>query len=642
MVVFTTAVSGEYRTLASDVAADRDERVVTDPSAVAAEEPVVYVDSPDAVDDRAVRTFQSQTLATGGCIELGIVTGRTPAEARALYDRRAEGDGDHCLLVQGTGKRFDCCDDDATLLQGDDISVERLRELTATPLSSFSATLKGTDIHGFLREGYLCGFPKEPDRFEFDGLQPPCVSDGERDCTLDADLLLADDVHADHVLLNGCISPLLNAATGPPVNLGLGFLANATSVVAPYRVVKVSPLQAALHHALLRAGYTAAERAHLLNRSATTADIEAVPYVAFGRPTASVHDSVETAFSTTHRSDGDSVYVEVDGVEGPVVDVTLPASAFDGGWADYFVRNHDDAAADDPLYYVAFEDGDDVRVVLWSWGALRPDSLTLELAPRRLVAERSLGTTLGGIDALEDVGLVSGKARGQLRNAYNTFLGSAEYLWREPYEANVHRKLAERFDQVESSVENARDSTLDFLHDRGPQLLQSEYRDSVYPTNVAVQDALCPYCGSDVYTETVEDVFGRIRRTMGKCPHCAYIFDVPSSGAVPEFPTLDGDVTVVQPGDRPTVSLSFTNPFDRRVDATYTQRIIDDGYGDDAFDPEHVDVTLAPDESRSVAFELDTSDFDPRYRDGHYHLDGYVLLDTFQVYAANRTIRAVE
>lgn len=638
MVVFTGGSSDAYRELAEEIATDRNTRVVTDPEHVPASSSILYVDSPERLSESRISHFQSKVqTSTASEQQLGIITGRTIEEARSLYFSRSQSPDQHGLLIRGTDKSLSCTDEDATILTQDDATAGNLSDLQEDGLASLSMVAGLTDIHAYLEGSLICGVPKDLEKFDFDGYQPACMVDGELDCTRDGDFVRAEDLEIQHVFLSGCASLLPNKEMDLPVHLALALLSGAESMIGGYRVMGGFSYQACLHYDLLRAGYTAAERAYLLNMSAQSSSLEMQPYVVFGRPESRIDDALDQQFSVETQLEDGTCHIEVHDVDAPIIDFTVPTTVFASDQDVFYLRNVTEGV-DRDLFYTAFREGDEVRVVVGSWGRIDATRLEFELAPNRLHEETNVAQSLQNVNSLKNTGLLSGKARGQIKNARNNFLGLNEYICREPFNANVHRDIRDRIEQIENSMANARQSWVEELDDR-TGLIQTEYWDKMYQVDVTVDRGSCPYCGRDVFNQQLQDVFSQRRRTMGQCPRCDYIYDVPTAEPTLYYPELQGDLTLVQKGTSPTLRLSFENPFERRVDATYFPRVNMHRYSEkELFSPATADVELAPYERRTVEFDLATDPLDRNYNEGQHHLEGHVVVDTLQTYTGMRTL----
>ncbi|MFB6193675.1 MAG: hypothetical protein ABEI75_01300, partial [Halobaculum sp.] len=304
MVVYTTATDG-FGDVAREVADARGEELVRDGEA--AREPdgtVLWVDHPETMADaeQEVVAFQERLMRRGpDAGGFTLITGYTPEDARALYFEETEAsDADVSLFTD----RFepDRLPDtpDETTLVGEELTAERVGELTEEPVRSFSMSGSGRLIHIYLSEGVICGVPESLDVSDYDDPQPYCITDDyEVDCPLYGELLPADEIDAAHFFLLSCTHTLPNGAAGLPVYPSLGMLQGADSMIGSYRVSASHPYETLLHHALFRAGYDLVERCYLLLRNDHSNDIMAYPYVPFGRPDAAIDGHEPTADVTS-------------------------------------------------------------------------------------------------------------------------------------------------------------------------------------------------------------------------------------------------------------------------------------------------------------------------------------------------------
>lgn len=637
MVVYTSGGDHDYSTVAADVASDRGERVETELAAIEGDETVLYVESPTRVREHDVVTLQKLLRPDGS---LGVITGRTPGEARSLY-RRSDGDGDHdCLLLRGSPKDFETPDPDATVLAKDDATIANFRRLHDDGLRSLSFQVTGDNIHATFDDGYLCGFPSTPERFDFDGNQPSCAVDGTMDCPFDGTVIHADRISVPHVFLNGCPSPIDNNPENYPVNLTLGLLSNARGVLAPYRVLLVSPIQIALHHGLLRAGKTLSERMRVLNRSAEAATMEVAPYVAFGDPETSLAEPDPREYDVAIEWIDGECHATLTGVDTPIVELQFPRAKFHPDPRSGFYVRAVDGHVDD-LYFSAFPEGEDVRVFVFGWGTTTAEELRLRVSSRSTLERADVASLLRRTELLDRVGQLPGEARGQAREARNNYAGTSKYAKREPYNATVHRTLTARVENVRDALAAARDTVVDDLLNTGGSPFPSKFWDRTEAEAVTLRSSYCPYCGRDAVVQTLTDALGDLRRKQGRCPNCAYLFDVPEVGGRTEFPRVPTDVVGVPDDESGRLSVEFTSPYERRLEATVAVAPSGSTFADfeePMFRPETVEVDLTPGESLEVGFEYDTTMVDTYEQTGKFAIDAYVVPATLDVFVGERTM----
>lgn len=622
MAVYPATDDDAVTALADDIASDRGERVVASPGA-GDDEPVLYVGPTDALAEPELLALQRRQLETGA--PFGVVTGRTVAAAREFYRRTDAGGDGHCILLPThRDEQPYAHDDDLRVLAGEDATVEALRDVHGEGLGSLSATQPGHVIHSYLADGYLCGFPADPSAATFDGLQPPCVDDGTRDCPLDGELLLAEELSPGHVFFNSCSSLVQGGPVDQPVSLGGALLANAVTVVGGYRAMSGHAAETALHYDLLRAGYDAGERVELLNRSAHALGLKRYPYVLFGEPESVAADARAPTYDYDVEGTDDGLRVRLADVDANVVDLRLDAD-LDG--ERVYVRNLTDRFADAPLFYAAFPEGDGVRVLLYTWGAIRVPEMTVEVSTTRerhedrLLAHRAARN----LAELDELGIADRKLGGQLENLRNHLGGETDEVTAEQYRANAYRDLRDRFGTVADLLEQAEDRLLARIDDLG-EFKTSVYDERVYDADAGRLDEPCPNCGQPVFTETDAGAGGAPRRTYGLCPHCSKLFDVPTTRGDLSFPVVESDASLLPVADgRVPLTVSFSNPADVPMDVVvYPTAVLDTGDGrvdDDRFEPRRVETRLPTDGAVEAEFSFRTEGLQP----GEYSLVTYVV-----------------
>lgn len=634
MKVLSPGTDEAFSSLANEIASEDGGTVVRSPAEISSGDTVLYVTHPGKVEEEWIDELHALLDPDG---QLGVITGRTVEEARRLYARTPSHTGQDCLLLRGVNSEVTNLDDSVTVIQREEATVEGLRDALEVDTRSLSAIINGKDIHAYLKDGYLCGFPEDPDRFEFRGTQPPCVSDGEVACPLDGDLLHADEVDVDHVFLNACSSVFPNSEYGLPVNLGLALLSSATSLVGTYRTISITPFQTALHQNLLRAGYPASERAYVLNRTSEAINLESRPYVAFGRPDAGVENPVRQEYQYEYEARDRGFDVTLTDVNASLIDMRLPLDRIDAGGSRYwYVRTE---YTGEKLFYAAFIEGNDLRIVMTSWDRVYEEEISIEVG-RRSYLERSNIESLvrDGTDKIEN-GLVPGKARGQYNNARHNVTGAAKYARREAYLAQAYHDVRDRIRTAEESLRDARESVTTELLSRRPVPLQYEYQDNMVWKDTEVRaDAGCPYCGRPLFLQTMEDVLGTCSRTMARCPRCSYVYDVPG-GHEADYPEIRGAFTGVTPGSTVQYTLSYTNPYDRPAEAIAVLNVNTADYdASQCMDRPTRQLELAPRESVSVEYSVDTGGFDPADNDGQVYFEGHVILDDLSLVTGMRTL----
>lgn len=626
MIILCNSEGGAYRDLAAEIAADHDAEVV-DTVDEAGAAPVLYVTEPTDVDEAVVLSLQQRLCEFGpDAGGFGIITGQTPSAARALYER-GTGTGrtdagqrdEHAILLREETTDWFSYDDETTVLTGDDVTVADM-ESRFPDLQSLSMLVHGRSIHFFLSDGLLCGFPRTRPE-SFDGPQPYCVSDdGDLDCPLEGELLHSDEIRVPHQFVDSCASMLPeNDYEGLPVHVGMGLLEEATSLIGVYRQIDSIPQLSLLHYCLLRAGYTATERCYLLNRAAHAYDTAAYPYALFGYPETVAASTGEQSFDVAAVNGNHVILRDVD---AHVVDVRLDLPV---AGEELYVRNRTDALADAPLYAVAVPSGDEVRLLVYTWGRFELDELVLEVDAEPVrAAERSITVdALQNAERLKPLNYLDSKAKGQLKSLRNRIEGIGDDVHAQRYDVNEYRNLEEQTSKLTDALERIEDRVLSKLGNRYSTFLSDDYRADFRKTATDAADRSCPNCGRRAFEKRMENASSVTRRVRDICPLCGVVADVPDLDGTPGRPRVDADLVPVV-GDDTEVDVTFRNRRDRPVRTTYYPWLgidHDEYRGRDVFDPPSVTTRLESGEQRSVTFDLDVSELEPN----EYWVCGYVV-----------------
>jgi len=429
-------------------------------------------------------------------------------------------------------------------------------------------------------------------------------------------------------------------------------------MIGTYRITECVEHHGPLHHNLLRAGYTAGERAYILNRSAVTAGIEPSPYVVAGLPShepapATVRDQ---EYTTSVERAGDRCFVTVADVDTPIIDVRVPADVFAADTEMFAVRCVD--GPKQPLYYTAFREGDDVRVVLNAWGLIVADRFEFEVAPARTVGEsRSRLAALAPDDTsdaavtrmaglTESVQEAEGvlwadlpekATRQSMKECRSTLRRANEKAATERFSVQSYRETLDTLTEASGHLERARTNLLETVCERESDSLQDLYLSRTAAGQPETLDGDCPYCHGTVYLRVREDRFGPAARALGICANCAYVFDAPHEDTDDVvFPRLWGDFHSVS-GDLQSVTVEFENPLDRPTTAACrlsVEQLSDESVigeptrevGLEPGEPITVDYTFDVaqlrehirstwDQSAAVSIEPDYSTFGPRFAD---------------------------
>jgi hypothetical protein len=666
-MIFTRAADGPYAALASEIAAERDEPLVSNTNRVHQADSVLLVDAPESIRPSDLRAVQTRFMeAEPYTLNAGLITGRTPEEARDLYFDRAQsatgadsGTGQHCVAVPDANESIGTNDDTAALLTGDSVRRARLRGLADDGLDSLSAVLHGSHMFARLSDGLLSGFPSSPGTVSFDGRQPPFVDVEDGSQRIEELTIRADTLEIPQVFLDGCSALLRNTNDGKDqsVHAALGLLANAETMIGTYRITECVEHHGPLHHNLLRAGYSAGERAYILNRSAVTAGIEPYPYVVAGRPShepspATVRDRT---YTTTVDCADDRCFVTVSDVDTPIIDVRVPAEIFAADADTFAVRCVD--GPKHPLYYTAFREGDEVRVVINAWGLIVADRFEFEVAPARTVGESEsrlaalapddtrdstvarMATLTDAVPEAESVlwaDLPERATRQSMKECRSALRRANGKAATERFAVQRYRETIDALAEASDHLERARANLLDTICERESDSIQDRYVPRTDTARPATLDSDCPYCAGTVYLRVRADQFGSAGRTLGICANCAYVFDAPADDTDPVFPRLWGNFHGVT-DDSETVSVEFENPLDRpttaacrlSVEQLSDENVVSQPEREVVLDPGEtvtLDYTLDVagirellrstwNQSAAVSVEPDYSEFGPRFAD---------------------------
>lgn len=629
MTVLTTPES-RFVDAANEIAALRDERVVTELDDVGSE-PVVYVDAPDAIDESVVLALQMRLFEeTPNDGAFSLVTGYRPEEAVAFYDRNEPGDGEHALLSARPPETHPN-DESLLLSRTRKTTLADLEPFTETRTDSLSLGGSGWPMHVQLADGWLCGLPESAADVEFPGRTPYCVEDGARSCPFDEDILPADELDVRHVFLSSCAPVLANNVPGLPAHIGTALLTRAESVLGSYRQRFSAPHEPLFNYSLLRAGYTLAERCYVLNRGAHAANYEFHPHVPLGRPDAALDAPPQQYELSTSHSDG--VVLEFSDVDAHVLDVTVPRDAFPGTTDSYYVRNVGESDLDS-LRYAAFEEDDRVRVLVYAGGRLT-GRFEFQLADAPADADRMarLRESVAGAQRQADLGALGETARGRIRDFRKSIHDFGDERYTERTNPDVYREVLRELDALEDDVRPVRNTLVDRYTGHGMPL--DVYGDRVIHQDTYGSEIVCPDCDRHLVVKELATAIGDARRAIGVCDKHAVIFDVPTAAgdADPPHPRIVTDLLDTD-ADRRPVTVAFENPTEAPMTGTIVPTLpYASGADETRFDPGNVEFEAGPGEPIEATFELDVTGMHPN----QHALDVYVF-GNLELYAARTTV----
>jgi hypothetical protein len=635
MTVFVEGDS-RYRSLAEEIAADRDEAAVSDFQFVD-DGPVLYVATPREIREETIVKL-TERLQRKGPSEgaFGVITGYDVDSARSLYYRDRSSGGQHCVFSNFQDVDWHSADDDLSVLSGDDATVGELERLTESGLSSLSLLAEGRSIHLKATDGFICGFPSV--ERDFEGRQPFCVDGDARDCPYPGELLPADELDPTHAFVDSCVSVLPgNDFESLPVHVGLRLLENVTTMIGTYRPGVSVIQECVLNEALLRDGRSAAERCYLLNENSSALAMGELPYLVFGKPEVRVRDPKQSSYETDVSTGGSAVTLDLHDVRTSLVDVRIPGDSLPADADRFFVRNLADSRPETPLFFSAFRESDAVRVLIYAAERIEADHLRFEVAttPGKHADQRRIADRVSNLRKLQRLNLTEDTLDGLLDEASTHLRSLPSDVEVETYDVDAYRKKSQRITQLNATLEKARDKLVSQLENRYLPLLHSDYEPSVVQTDSARASFDCPYCTRTPFTRTGTNVHGD-RRTQCTCPMCGFVFDVPggTDDAIP-YPQIRGDLVNVD-ADELSFEVRFRNTSDSPSAVTFYPWIgseYDDYRGSDHFEEKTRTKEIPPNEVGAATFTVDLSTFTPN----EYMLTAFVI-DEMELYHGIRKL----
>lgn len=630
MAVYTTAEGG-FADVAERIARERGEALVTDlEEAAAGTEDVVYVEDPADVSEYTLLALQRRLLErtpeTGG---FGVVTGYTPELAEQLYFEDADQNGEDLLSFMLDPPAGVDDVETATVLEEDDGTVETLEELAAEPLRSFGINANGRTIHVSVADGYICGAPGSRSFADYSGRQPFCVEDGEVDCPLTDDLVRAEAIDAAHVFLLSCSSTVANATSDLPVLPSLGLLDGADSLIGAYRVAPSWPYELLFHYSLLLAGYDLNERCYLLNKNSHVNGIMGFPYVGYGRPDAGIDEPHAAAFDVEFRPDGEDLRIHLSDVDGYVLDFVVPEASVPDHEQRLYVRNRGDTDA--RVYYLAFEQAEGVRVLLFGGGRLQSDFEVVLSGDRAQRTKREIVVdSVENALETEETGFLAAESMDRVLELRRGLANMLKQVETERFDADRHASVDSVVDSLYGQVNALREDLLSGLRDRSDYLIW-EYAGNMRDEDVYVSEYTCPTCSErPVFVKQIVGWTGDSRRLLSACPRCGYVFDVPVDGRdpAPAYPLVETDLGAESVAE-PTLTMTFENPREVPLQATFEPIVLHmDNESTSFFEPDRRNALLAPGESHTAEFDVNADAFP----DNMYYVLGIVLANV-SVYA---------
>ncbi|WP_049971378.1 hypothetical protein [Haladaptatus cibarius] len=604
---------GEYFESAEQIASDRNEEVITELDDIGDEEPVIYVGSSDDLDESILLALQRRLSDNGpsqGCFS--VITGFTPSLATDLYRREERDAEEDCLLLKSPPKQYEPGSGETVITRSANDTAEQLASLEEKGLSSLSMHIGGFPLHIFLNGGILCGYPTRVDPDSYDGRQPQCVQNGERNCPLnDGELIPVDEFTVDHSFMASCASMIGNGPSGLPVHVGTGMLVNGTSLIGGYRISPIDPIEPLLHHSLIKAGYDVIERCYLLNEFSTLNDIQADAYIPFGHPEAGGDPEKEPPSDCSiYQSEGETrMEVTVDGYIG---DFRIPLSELPETDDRYYLRTSAPTDGVGDRYYLAFQENDTLRVLLFAGRQMESEQFELVVSDT-MVGDEKLQTMFDCLDTLDRhrrLGMLGDSLAETAQTFQNDLLDTHHTITRERLNLDTHHQSRSILNDLYDQIDELSKGLLEPL-ENGSSIV-GQYVSRAIDDDTLVADQDCIHCGRPVFIKQVSDLSGEAHRALGECPQCAQLFDVPTTPGEtdPVCPVVEGELFDTTDSRR-----EFTVTFENNRDVTSEVVIYPTiwQYGDtnrngkQLFNPQITERTIEPGETAHVTFEVDAA-----------------------------------
>lgn len=636
MVVYSEQVS-PYFELAEEIAADRGEKVISDFQYVH-EGPVFYVAAPSEIREDVVIKLISRLVEDGPMDgAFGIITGHTVESARNLYFRDQRTDGDHCVFSNLADLDWDSTDKNVTIFSGPDATSGNLERSMADGLTSLSVFTEGRSMHLKTADGFICGFPNLDLDIDFNGRQPYCVADGEMDCPYDGSLIPAHEVDVSHMFVNSCVSMLPgNDFESVPVHVGLGLLEQVTTLIGAFRPGYALSQECLLNQALLQDGYSAAERCRLLNKNAKALSMGAMPYELFGRPGHRLNNEKQRGFNVDIEIDGRTADLEFQNVNTNVLDVRVPNFGQFAVNNRFFLRTGLGSSPDVPIFYSAFSEDDDARILIYSYETLTYNSLPVQVSPDPdwIRRHRDVMEQIENLRALRRLDIVGNSFDEYLQDFANNVRTLPSAIEKATYDADAFRHIAERNHHLDSILEKCEEQLITTLEDRYLPLLHSDYDKSVVYRQAEKTHLRCPYCQRETFASTGKSVDGNHARTQCTCAMCGFIFDRPGDVAsLTPYPQIKGNLLNVHQGSI-DFEISYRNDGDKPTSVTFLPWLgteYDEYRGTEYFDRKTRTKTVPPKKVGHADFTIDFSSFMPN----EYMISAFVI-DEMAVYQGIR------
>ena len=629
MVVYSTDEK-QYHAIAKQIADDRNEHLISDIRKWKKKEgPIVYVGSPEEMSERTLQMLQERLTQYGPIDgEFAAITGLTPEIAAELYFGSDDGN-DSDVLVSSSVSDIETASN-STVLSGNQATAAQLKNLTADRLRSLTLEAPGWPLHVGLAEGMICGYPDSYSPDSFTGSRPFCASDDGMECPFDEELVSAESLEASHLMLSSCAPIIDNGTTGQPVHVGLQLAAGADSVLGGYRLTSAIPQEVLLHHSLIRSSYSLINRCYLLNRNSHSNAIAYQPYVPFGNPNATIDDPVQNTFEFAVEP-GPSARLLITDIHAMIVDLSIPLSSLPSTDSRYYVQNQTPGSLEDTLYYTAFEEDDNLRLLLYTGGRIDTDQIGVSISSTPTAAsdrEVAFASTWNSWHN-QGFGIIGEDVIEQVRSLWQETRGIPEKTEREWHSADAHLDLSGSVTQLTGNAEVIQSHLADSLTDGS--YVMDHYANRAIDDDVLPAAESCSNCGRPIYIKQIGDGHGAYR-SHGMCPRCGFRFDVPTEPGSndPLRPTIEilntstdtWPIEVVFPnktGSIADVSILLSL---RSVGNTNTE-------GNNLFTPKRIDDRVATEETITTTFDFHS---DRVYKNQHFLIAQVIA--NLEVYSA--------
>lgn len=284
-------------------------------------------------------------------------------------------------------------------------------------------------------------------------------------------------------------------------------------------------------------------------------------------------------------------------------------------------------SVDEELYYLLYEHGEEYRLLLYSTGDLERDELTIEITGRPVCSTQveRVHRALDSGERLANFGILNDDVMTKLQNLRRQTRRFPEAVFDHNYDAQAHTKRERRTGELTGNVGAIADELVSDLKTESEYLSQ-KYGHRAVDHGGEPFTEVCASCGRELFLKHAFD--GRdTRRTIGLCPRCGVVFDVPNSDGNPTGRPIVHSDEMVDESEDVVISIEFTNPTERtavtRVVPTIRRRGHTNKSGVSMFTPEDRRIQVSPGKTVDAEFEFHAGSV----HNNQYIIIGYVLSD---------------